>query len=122
MMRTFLKSKIHRATVTEAVLGYEGSITIDPELMAAAALDRYEKVQVLNLNTGARFETYVIPGKRGDGRICLNGPAARLGVAGDTVLIISYVLMPEAEKDRLVPVVVHVDGHNRVVRKEKLKI
>ena len=89
MQRTFLKSKIHRATITGTVLTYEGSITLDPQLMETADIKAYEKVQVLNLNNGARFETYVIPGAAGDKQVCLNGPAARLGEAGDIIIVVS---------------------------------
>ena len=120
MQRTFLKSKIHRATLTETVLTYEGSITIDPVLLEAADIDLYEKVQVLNLNTGARFETYVLPGKKGSGQLCLNGPAARLGEVGDTILVVSYMQVDDKEKGRLAPVVVHVDQDNKITRTEKL--
>ena len=121
MERTYLKSKIHRATLTETVLEYEGSITIDPVLLKATDIDWYEKVQVMNMNTGARFETYVIPGKRDSGQLCLNGPAARLGEVGDSILVVSYIQADEKEKDRLVPVVVHVDQDNRITRTEKRK-
>ena len=121
MERTYLKSKIHRATLTETVLTYEGSITIDPVLLEAADIDLYEKVQVLNLNTGARFETYVIPGEKGSGQLGLNGPAARLGEVGDTILVVSYVQADAKEKDQLVPVVVHVDQDNRITKTERLK-
>ncbi|MFT4093760.1 MAG: aspartate 1-decarboxylase [Niabella sp.] len=88
-----LKSKIHRVTLTEANLDYMGSITIDEELMDAAGLIENEKVQVVNVNNGERLETYVIRGKRGSGTICLNGPAARKGMAGDVIVIISYAIM-----------------------------
>lgn len=88
-----LKSKIHRAVITEANLNYVGSITIDEDLMEAANLIENEKVQVVNVNNGERLETYVIIGKRGSGIICLNGPAARKGMVGDIVVIISYALM-----------------------------
>ena len=119
MVRTFLKSKIHRAALTQTELAYEGSITLDPELMTAADIKTYEKVQVLNLNNGARFETYVIRGKAGSGQICLNGPAARLGQVGDTVIVVSYVQLAEDEQDAHVPVVVLVDGKNKVKSVER---
>ncbi len=88
-----LKSKIHRLTVTEANLNYVGSLTLDEDLMDAANLIENEKVQVLNVNNGARLETYLITGRRGSGICCLNGPAARLGVEGDVVIVISYATM-----------------------------
>src|SRR6202521_6290940 len=95
MMRWMCKSKIHRATVTEANLAYEGSITIDETLMEAADIVPYEMVQVLNINNGERFETYAIPGHKGSGIVCLNGAAARLGVVGDKVIIISCAMVDE---------------------------
>jgi aspartate 1-decarboxylase len=88
-----LKSKIHRATITEANLNYVGSLTIDENLMEAANLIENEKIQVVNVNNGERIETYIIKGKRGSGVICLNGPAARKGAVGDVIVIISYALM-----------------------------
>jgi aspartate 1-decarboxylase len=93
--REMCKSKIHGATVTQAELYYEGSITIDESLLEIADILPFEKVQVVNLNNGARFETYAIPGERNSGVICLNGPAARLGAVGDQIIIISYAQYPE---------------------------
>ncbi len=93
MQIQILKSKIHRATITEANLNYVGSLTIDEDLMDAANLIENEKIQVVNVNNGERLETYIIKGKRGSGVICLNGPAARKGAVGDVVVIISYALM-----------------------------
>jgi len=116
MLRTMCKSKIHRATVTGADLNYVGSITIDPVLMDAADLREYEQVQVVNINNGARFETYVIPGVRGHGEICLNGAAARLAQTGDKVIIISYAQYDEAELDAYRPVFIFVDDENRIAR------
>jgi len=116
MLRTMCKSKIHRATVTGADLNYVGSITIDPILMEAADLLEYEQVAVVNVNNGARFETYVIPGERGDGEICLNGAAARLAHPGDKVIIISYGQYDEAEMEKYRPVFIFVDEHNRISR------
>jgi aspartate 1-decarboxylase len=112
-----LKSKIHRVTVTEANLNYLGSITIDEDLMDAANLIENEKVQVVNINNGERFETYVITGERGTGVICLNGPAARKVVVGDVVIIMSYCMI-EAEKGKThKPVIVFPDSAtNRLVR------
>ena len=114
-MRTMLKSKIHRATVTQVNLDYEGSITIDPQLMDAADLYPFEKVEIFNINNGARFSTYVIEGERGSGVIGLNGAAARLAVVKDLVIIVSYRMMNDEEARSLQPVVVHVDDKNRPV-------
>ncbi|MDN5294442.1 MAG: aspartate 1-decarboxylase [Eubacteriales bacterium] len=115
MLRFMCKSKIHRATVTEANLNYVGSITIDEELMEAADIWPNEKVQVVNNNNGARFETYVIKGPRGSGVICLNGAAARLVTPGDKVIIITYAAMEEEEARKHRPTVVFVDDNNRIV-------
>jgi len=116
MYRTMCKSKIHRATVTGADLNYVGSITIDPVLMEAADLLEYEQVAVVNVNNGARFETYVIPGVPGDGEICLNGAAARLAHPGDKVIVISYAQYDEAEMETYRPVFIFVDEQNRISR------
>lgn len=116
MFRTMMKSKLHRAVVTEANLNYVGSITIDEDLMEAADLLANEKVQVVNNMNGARLETYVIPGPRGTGTICLNGAAARLVHPGDIVIIISYALMTEEEARRYKPKVALLDAGNRIVR------
>ncbi|MFM7340715.1 MAG: aspartate 1-decarboxylase, partial [Bacteroidota bacterium] len=97
MERIMFKSKIHRATITQAELHYEGSLTIDTELMDAADLLPYEKVSIVNINNGERLETYIIPGERGSRTICLNGAAARKGVVGDRIIIISYASMSEEE-------------------------
>ncbi|WP_044478894.1 aspartate 1-decarboxylase [Paenibacillus antibioticophila] len=115
MYRTMMKSKIHRATVTEANLNYIGSITIDEDLMETADLLENEKVQIVNNNNGARLETYVIPGPRGSGVICLNGAAARLVQPGDNVIIISYAQMSAEELRSHKPTVVFVDANNRPV-------
>jgi aspartate 1-decarboxylase len=111
-----LKSKIHRATITQAELHYVGSITIDEDLMEAANLIENEKVQVLNINNGARLETYVIKGKRGSGIICMNGPAARHMIVGDIVIIISYASMDFEEAKIFKPVLVFPDALNRPVK------
>ena len=111
-MRTMLKSKIHRATVTDANINYEGSITIDRDLMDAADLLPYEQVHVLNINNGARFTTYIIEGERGKGDICLNGAAARLAVKGDLVIILTYHEVPEDQLKDYHPKVVHVNEKN----------
>lgn len=112
-MRTMLKSKIHRAMVTQVNLDYEGSISIDAELMDAADLYPFEKVEVFNINNGARFSTYVIEGERGTGVVGLNGAAARLAVVNDLVIIVSYRMMHDEEARSLQPAVVHVDDKNR---------
>jgi len=114
MFRTVFKSKLHRATVTEACLNYVGSITIDEDLMDAADICVNEKVQVVNNNNGARLETYVIPGPRGSGVICLNGAAARLVQPGDKVIIITYAIIDNKEAKNFRPTVVFLDDANRV--------
>lgn len=110
--RTMMKSKIHRATVTDANLNYVGSITVDTDLLDAADIQPYEQVHVVNINNGARFETYAIEGPRGSGVICLNGAAARLAQPGDLVIVISYAQYADAECRGFEPTVVHVDEHN----------
>ena len=115
MMRTMFKAKIHRATVTEANLNYVGSITIDRDLLTAADILEYEQVQVVNVTTGARFETYTIAGPAGSGVICLNGGAARLAHPGDVVIIMTYAQLNEAELETHKPTVVLVDAQNRMV-------
>jgi aspartate 1-decarboxylase len=115
MFRTMLKSKIHRATVTQADLHYVGSVTIDEDLMDAADLLPGEQVAIVDIDNGARLETYVIPGPRGTGVIGINGAAARLVAPGDLVIIISYMGVTDAEARELKPTVVHVDGRNRIV-------
>ncbi|MCU0308167.1 MAG: aspartate 1-decarboxylase [Thermoleophilia bacterium] len=108
-----LKSKIHRATVTDADLNYVGSITVDRDLLDLADMLPYEQVSVLNINTGARFETYAIEGPRGGGDICLNGAAARLAQPGDLVIVLTYAQYDETETRGHEPLVVHVDERNR---------
>lgn len=123
MFLTIFKSKIHRATVTEANLNYMGSITIDEDLLDAANIFRHEKVQVVNNNNGARFETYVICGERGSGVICLNGAAARLVQPGDTIIIISYAMITQEEARNFESKIIMVDSGNRVtetIQKEVL--
>ena len=110
-----LKSKIHRARVTDADLSYEGSLTLDPNLMKAARLVPFERVQIANINTGARFDTYVIAGEAGSGAVCLNGAAARLGAVGDLLIIFSFALVDEEELRSHRPAIVHVDEKNRAV-------
>jgi len=114
MQLTLLKAKIHRATVTMADLNYEGSISIDTDLLAASGILIHEKVDVLNINNGERFTTYTIPAKAGSGAIQVNGAAARLVQAGDPVIIISYASMNEEEAKKFQPKVVLVDEKNRV--------
>ncbi|MFY9139459.1 MAG: aspartate 1-decarboxylase [Thermacetogeniaceae bacterium] len=115
MYRCMLKSKIHRAVLTDANLNYVGSITIDRDLLEAADILPYEKVQVVNNNNGARFETYVIEGEPGSGQVCLNGAAARLGQPGDILIILSYVQVEEEKAREHKPRVVFVDEKNRIV-------
>lgn len=114
-MRNMLKSKIHRARVTQCNIDYEGSITIDKDLMEAADLLQFEKVEVLNINNSARFHTYAIDGERGSGEICLNGAAARLVAKGDVVIILSYHSLTEDEAATYSPRLVYVDSQNRIV-------
>ena len=116
MLRSMCKSKIHRATVTDANLNYVGSITIDADLITAADLMEYEQVHVVNVNNGARFETYVIAGEAGSGVVCLNGAAARLAQPGDKVIIISYAQYSEVELQEYRPVMIFVDEANRITR------
>jgi aspartate 1-decarboxylase len=110
-----LKSKIHRARVTQCNIDYEGSITIDKDLMEAADVIQFEKVEVLNINNSARFHTYAIEGERGSGEICLNGAAARLVAKGDIVIILSYHSLAEGEAATFSPRLIYVDSQNRIV-------
>ncbi len=122
MMRTMCKGKIHRATVTQADLNYVGSITIDQDLLDAANIYPYEKVQVVNINNGARLETYTIAGARGSGVICLNGAAARLNAPGDLVIIISYADYNEEEIRSLTPHLVFVDENNHMTEQKEVPL
>lgn len=115
-MRTLLHSKIHRATVTEANVDYEGSITIDADLMRAAGILPFEQVHVLDVDNGARLQTYAIEGEAGSGTICVNGAAAHLVSVGDRVIVLSYVQLSEAEARAHRPTLVYVDGRNRITR------
>lgn len=117
MLRTMLKSKIHRAVLTGADLHYEGSIAIDQNLLDRANILSGEQVQVLNVNNGSRLITYAIAAPRGSGTILLNGPAARLGMAGDTVVIITYCQVTDEEAKKLKPIVVHMDKNNKPKKK-----
>lgn len=114
MLRLMLRSKIHRATVTDANLEYEGSLTVDPVLLEAAGILPYEQVSVSNLNNGERFETYVIPGARGKGEIVLNGPTARKGAKGDKVIVFCYEYYNQDELKTFQPKLVYVDEQNRI--------
>ena len=116
MQISMLKSKIHRATVTQAELNYVGSVTIDENLMESAGLYEYEHVHIVNVNSGSRIETYVIAGERGSGVICLNGAAARSGQKGDTVIIMSYADMTPEEIKEHRPKVVFVNEQNEIVK------
>jgi aspartate 1-decarboxylase len=113
--RRLMKSKIHRATITAADLHYEGSLTLDRDLMDAANLVEYEEIQVVNVNNAQRFTTYVIPGPRASGVVQLNGAAARLGMVGDLVILIAYGDVEDVELPSFHPAVVFVDGANRQV-------
>jgi len=113
------KSKIHRATVTQSELYYEGSLTLDTALMEAADMLPYEKVQIVNVNNGQRLETYLIPGKRNSGIVCLNGPAARHGAVGDKVIIITYGSFNEDEIKNFKPKIVFVNDKNKIVKNRK---
>ncbi len=122
MFRNMFKSKIHRATVTDADLNYNGSITIDSELLEASGILPYEQVHVVNINNGNRFETYVIEGKPGSGEICINGAAARLVHSGDLVIIITYSMVPENELDQFEVKTVLVDSQNKIVKINRDKV
>ncbi len=113
-MITMLKGKLHRATVTEADLNYEGSITVDEDLLEASGILVYEQVDVLNINNGQRFTTYTIPGKRGSGAVCVNGAAARLVQKGDLVIICAYAHMDAMKARSFAPKVVLLDDNNKV--------
>ncbi len=114
MQIQILKSKVHRAVITEANLNYVGSLTLDEDLMDAANMVEHEKIQVVNVNNGERIETYLIKGGRGTGVVCLNGPAARKGVQGDVVIIISYALIDFEEAKQFKPVVVFPKEGNKL--------
>ena len=117
MQRTMLKSKIHRARITDANLHYEGSITIAADLMEAADMLPYEAVHVLDVDNGSRLQTYVIPGPRGSGVMCINGAAARLVSTGDTVIVLTYVELEDAEAHGFLPQVVYVNSRNEIVER-----
>ena len=115
MQRIMCKSKIHRATITQSELYYEGSLTLDEALMEAGNMLPYERVQIVNLNNGERLETYIIKGKRNSGIVCLNGPAARHGVVGDEVIIITYANYDDEELKKFKPIKIFVDKKNRII-------
>ena len=115
MLRQFLNSKIHRATVTDANLNYVGSITIDEDFLNKANILEWEKVEILNINNGERFQTYALKGKRGSKCFCLNGAAARKVQKGDKVIIVAYAIMDEKEQQSFCPKIVHVDENNKIV-------
>ena len=119
MFRQMLRAKIHRATVTEACLEYEGSLTVDEDLLEAAGILPYEAIVCSNLNNGERFETYLIPGKRGAGEMCLNGPTARKGAVGDKVIIFCYSHFEDARAKEIKPKIVFLDAKNRITKKNK---
>ncbi len=122
MRRTFFKSKIHRATVTHADLDYEGSVTIDEDLMEAAGIWEYEAIHVWNITRGTRLETYAIKGKRGSGVVCINGAAAHLNKPGDLVILATFAELEESEARAHAPTVVLVDGQNRIVAREVAEV
>lgn len=115
MFRTMLNAKIHRARVTEANLNYVGSITIDEDIIDAVGMVANEKVQIVNNNNGARFETYIIPGKRSSGVVCLNGAAARLVQEGDVVIILTYTMVQEEKLSTHQPKIAIMDENNKIV-------
>ena len=117
MFRQMLRAKIHRATVTDANLEYEGSLTVDEDLLDAAGIQPYELVMISNLNNGERFNTYAIAGKRGSGEIVLNGPTARKAVVGDKIILFCYEFYSEEEAKRHRPRIIQVDDKNRVASK-----
>lgn len=115
MLRCFLRSKIHMARVTQSVLEYEGSITIDREIMDMAGMLPYEQVMISNMNNGERFETYVIPGRSGSREFCLNGPTARKGMVDDRIIIFSYCYIDDSEREGFSPRIIMLDGENNPV-------
>lgn len=116
MLVNMLKGKIHRATVVQAELDYVGSITVDEALLEASGIYEYERVQIVDINNGNRFETYTIAGERGSGLICLNGAAARQVQAGDKIIIMAYAMIEDRDVKEHAPKVVFVDGENQIVR------
>ncbi len=119
MLRCMLRAKIHMATVTESNLEYEGSITIDENILKKTGILPYEQVMVSNVNNGERFETYVIPGRKGSGEICLNGPTARKGVVGDKVIIFCYAYLSDDKTGEFAPKIVKLNSKNKISGKAK---
>lgn len=117
ILREMCRAKIHRLKVTQACLDYEGSLTVDSALLAEAQMKPFEKVNVVNIANGARFETYVIPGDKGSGVVCLNGAAARLGAPGDLIIVIAYAMVDEKDINNFNPVIVFVDSDNRIKKR-----
>ncbi|TNF52513.1 aspartate 1-decarboxylase [bacterium] len=117
MLRCMLRAKLHMATVTDSNINYEGSLTIDETLLNAADIKPYEQVMVSNLNNGERFETYVIPGKKNSGTVCLNGPTARKGTTGDTIIVFCYEYFTEEEMKKFRPRIIYLNKKNRIVKK-----
>ncbi len=116
MLRSMLRAKIHQATITEANIEYEGSLTVDEDLLDATGMKHFEQVRVSNLNNGERFETYLIPGKRGSGEICLNGAAARKGIVGDRIIIFSYGYYQDDEIKDFTTKIIRLDGKNSIIK------
>jgi aspartate 1-decarboxylase len=116
MLKCMLRSKIHHATVTDSNINYEGSLTVDETLLEVVRVRPYEQVMVSNLNNGERFETYVIPGEKGSGAICLNGPTARKGTTGDKIIIFSYGYYTEEELSDFSPILIILDENNRIIK------
>jgi aspartate 1-decarboxylase len=122
MRRTLFKSKIHRATVTQADLEYEGSVTIDADLLDAAGIWQFEAVHVWNVTRGTRLQTYALPGPRGTGMVCVNGAAAHMNQPGDKVILATFAEMEETEARAFKPTVVLVDGRNRITDKDATEV
>ena len=116
MLRCMLRSKIHMATVTDSNIAYEGSLTVDEKILDATGIKPYEQIMVSNINNGERFVTYIIPGKRNSGVICLNGPTARKGAVGDKIIVFCYEYYTEDEIKNFSPKIVRLDGKNRIVK------
>jgi len=116
MLRSMLRAKIHQATVTDSNILYEGSLTVDTALLDAVGIKPYEQVRVSNLNNGERFETYIIPGERDSGVICINGAAARKGMKGDVIIIFAYSLYNEEELKDYAPEIIRLDENNRIIK------
>ncbi len=115
MLIPMLQAKLHRATVTATLIDYEGSLSVDIDLIAAAGMRLYQQIQIYDITNGARFETYLIPGKPGSGEMCVNGAAARLVMPGDRIIVAAYVQCTPDEADQLIPTVVLLDEHNRIM-------